>query len=58
MTIINLISSQTNQKEVINIANRAVQNEQLQNLVLANTMYFHNLILTEKNLQKKHFFLY
>ena len=57
MTIINLISSQTNQKEVINIANRAVQNEQLQNLVLANTMYFHNLIVTEKNLQK-HFFLY
>ena len=58
MTIINLISSQTNQKEVINIANRAVQNEQLQNLVLANTMYFDNLIVTEKNLQKKHFFLY
>ena len=58
MTIINLISSQTYQKEVINIANRAVQNEQLQNLVLANTMYFHNLIVTEKNLQKKHFFLY
>ena len=58
MTIINLISSQTNQKEVINIANRAVQNEKLQNLVLANTMYFHNLIVTEKNLQKKHFFLY
>lgn len=41
----------------MNNASQAAQNEQLQNLVLANTMYFHNLIVTEKNLQKKHFFL-
>ena len=39
----------------MNNASQAAQNEQLQNLVLANTMYFHNLIISDNGLRRKHF---